>query len=526
MVAVFSGCFTSSHVDHIARRELIVHERNEPGVTEDTVIDAFTTVQKFAEVSEPVRLDASAVLTLASAHSRSLQTDRDTLYEAILELFAERRRLGLTTDLDLRYGVGISNDGDEDQSVDLEISETFVTGAELALTGTSSSEFEPTGDNDRVERLFRTNGALTLSQPLLDGAGYEASHTRLIQSEHAVIYALRAFALQRQDFAIETLRSFYDLIAQQTALANIELNTEQSTFLRERSEAMFQVQMAPYIDVLRSQQQELAAESRLSSASSALETDKRRFVVQLGLPVGTPLELIGDIPALRPLAAEKDQCISVGLDHRMEIRTGEDRQRDAERALRVARRGLLPDLNVFGRMRYVSNPEEDFPGGDFQDELTAGITMEVPLDKRDQRDLVKAAEIQLAAAQREVDRRRADVNIDVIDSVNRLTNLKRSVEIEEKNNEIADKRVRNAVLRFRSGELSNRDVVEAENELLETRNRLIDAMLDHEIERLRLLRNMGLLEVDAEGQVIENIERTEAAVPIFAEPVAIKLPGQ
>ena len=197
---------------------------------------------------------------------------------------------------------------------------------------------------------------------------------------------------------------------------------------------------------------------------------------------------------------------------------------DAERDLRVARNGLLPELNVFGRMRYVSDPEEDFPGGDFQDELTAGVSLEIPFDKRRQRDGVRRAEIQLAAAERAFDGQVANVHIGIIDNINSLHNFKRSVAIEQTNNEIAEKRVRNAVLRFQSGELSNRDVVEAENELLDTRNRLVEALLDHEIERLRLLRNMGLLEIDETGAMRELPPSTEGAIALFAAPSNPALP--
>lgn len=523
-VQMGTSCMSPKYTDQLARRVLDAHEKVEPGISRETVDDVFKGLQSYDAEQRVLRLDVQTVLELSARHSRYLQDIRDALYVTMLDLFEERRALGLTSDIDLRYGIGISDREDDDTDIDIELDETLASGARISLDLASQSEFEPSRDNDRVERLFRTNGAIHISQPVLEGAGYEASHARLIQAEHNVVYDLRKFALNRQDFAIDTLRGFYDLIAQQKALANIKVNTDQSTFLRERSEAMFKVQMAPYIDVLRSQQQELSAQSRLSRASSALETAVRRYVVELGLPVDVEVELIDDIPALRPFSAEEDACIDIALMNRMEIRTGSDRLDDAQRDVRVAKRGMLPELNVFGRMRYVSDPDEDFPGGDFQDEVTAGVSLEVPLDKRGRRDALKNAQIQLAAAERDFDGQVANVHIDVIDNINSLRNLHRSVQIEERNNDIAEKRVRNAVLRFQNGELSNRDVVEAENELLDTRNRLIEAMLDHEIERLRLLRNMGLLEINAEGRVAENVKKAGEGIKIFAEAVDVRLP--
>ena len=77
------------------------------------------------------------------------------------------------------------------------------------------------------------------------------------------------------------------------------------------------------------------------------------------------------------------------------------------------------------------------------------------------------------------------------------------MDIQRKTREIAEKRARNAQLRFKSGELSNRDVVEAENELLEARNRFVQAQTDYEVQRVRLFRNMGLMDVTPEGNMME-----------------------
>ena len=78
-----------------------------------------------------------------------------------------------------------------------------------------------------------------------------------------------------------------------------------------------------------------------------------------------------------------------------------------------------------------------------------------------------------------------------------------TVMIQKQNTTIAEKRARNALLRFKGGELSNRDVVEAENELLDARNAYSQALVDYELQRLRLLRNIGLLDVEANGDLRE-----------------------
>lgn len=492
-------------------------------VSDHTRDDALGALAPFLSSDEALQLNAQSVLELAFNHGRSLQTSREALFTQFLNLLGQRRALGLRVSGDGRYGIGLSSSDDEDTAVEINVQDRFASGAQLNLQGSSESAFEPTANNEGVERLFSTLATATLTQPILNGAGYTASHAELIQEERSLLYALRGFELARQDYAIEILEAYYGLIGQRAVLDNIRLNVEQSGFLQERSEAMFKVQMAPYIDVLRSQQQALAAETRLSSAEAGFETALRRFLVQLGVPPELQVAFTNDIPDMTPFVGALEPCVDIALDYRLEILTAENRLQDAERNHWVARNNLWPELNLFTRARVVSDPEMDFPGGDFSEELTAGLNIAIPFDQRSERDRVKAAEIVLAAADRNFDQQLANVRIDIIDHYNTLKNLNRKVEIERLNNEIALKRVRNAVLRFKNGELSNRDVVEAENGLLDARNALVQALIDHEIERLSLLRNMGLLDVTPSGRLLENIEKANGEATLFASPVHIDL---
>ena len=61
------------------------------------------------------------------------------------------------------------------------------------------------------------------------------------------------------------------------------------------------------------------------------------------------------------------------------------------------------------------------------------------------------------------------------------------------------KNLRIAELRFERGEIPNRDVVEANQALLDAQNALIDEQVAYEIARLQLLRDLGILFIDETG---------------------------
>ena len=168
-VQMGTSCMSPKYTDQLARRVLDAHEKVEPGISRETVDDVFKGLQSYDAEQRVLRLDVQTVLELSARHSRYLQDIRDALYVTMLDLFEERRALGLTSDIDLRYGIGISDREDDDTDIDIELDETLASGARISLDLASQSEFEPSRENDRVERLFRTNGAIHISQPVLEG---------------------------------------------------------------------------------------------------------------------------------------------------------------------------------------------------------------------------------------------------------------------------------------------------------------------------------------------------------------------
>jgi len=79
----------------------------------------------------------------------------------------------------------------------------------------------------------------------------------------------------------------------------------------------------------------------------------------------------------------------------------------------------------------------------------------------------------------------------------------RNVMIQKEATTIAQRKYEHSLMRFKAGEIPNRDVVEAQNELLSAKNAHVNALVSYELQRLALLRNVGLLDVMPDGRVIE-----------------------
>lgn len=512
-----AGCSTIRDPEPLVQKAVAAKADAVPTITTNVFNDAFRALDPSYQEGETLTISRDSALRLATQFSRELQTQREQLFLGGLSLLGTRRQFGIQYQGTLNYTFGVSGENANDSGrLELGAERILSPGSTLSVSGNTQSRIQETfgGRLEAAEdTVYRSALSGRLTQPLLAGAGYEASHEQYIQGERDLIYALRTFALARQDFVLTILDGYYRLLNQQKILANTRSNVEQSTFLRKRSEALFKVQMAASLDVLRSQQQELSALNQLSDAETNYDVALKRFLITAGLPVHLNLHVGGEFPQVEPITLDEQTCMEAALLLRMDFQTTGNQLEDAERRFRTASRGMLPQLDAFAAVSL--NSEEDalaFEDQDLQESTTAGLSLVLPLDQRDERDARKQAQISVLAARRQLQQRADTIQVDIMENFRRLGSLQNTVTIQAKNMEITDRRARNSLIRFKRGELSNRDVVEAENELLGARNAYAQARVDYELQRLRLLRNIGLLDVAADGTLVElDFESVRAA---------------
>lgn len=497
------SCLSTRRLDSDVRGVLSKETRRSMPAHTNTLVDAAATMSAERETRETVDVDLDGALRLATRFSRSLQDKRETLMVAGLDRLAALRQFGPQYSGTLGYALTRPEEGDDRRATTLGVkaSQLLPTGGKLSVGAEGTSSDGASGTNDTTTYTRTANAELR--QPLLSGAGYEASHADLIQSERDLVYQLRVFALERQDFAIAVMKSYYGLLIQGAVVGNTRQNVEQSTFLRRRSEALFRIRRAPSIDVLRSLQQELSASNALNRAEAQYDVERRKFLIELGLSPDITLGAKGEVPELRPLDLNLATCVTIALQRRLDLRTEEDKLEDARRALRVARRALLPKLDAVGKIEGSGSSEESFSEGDLKRVTTAGVEMELPFDKRPERDAVKRAMLGVAAAERSLTEKRDLIRVSIMDSFRTLEALRLGAGIEYRNTQLAQRQAEYAALRFRNGEADNRDVVDAQNQLLNAKNTYVQSLVQYEQQRVQLLRDVGLLDVAPDGTMVE-----------------------
>lgn len=469
-----------------------------------------------AESAEPALPDKPAarkfgvrdVMQLATKQSRDFQTQRESLYKTILGLTLTRYNFGPKFSGTISYLLANSTGpsggvGTGESTASVTGSQILPSGGTLSVTGSSSVSGEDGAGFDS-NRSFDSTISTTLTQKLWRGAGYEPSHEALTAAERGAVYSVRSFELFREDFTIQTLSKYYNLVSQRRSIDNQRRSLENFQFLRRRSEALFEVGRVPQLDVLRARQQELSAQNNLIQAEESYQSALNSFKIFLSLDPEEEIEIADETPQFVPVRVDEQSAIEAALANRLDFHTSKDKLADSQRALRLAKDGLRPDLDLTLSHTLGAPASDQFAAEPFLDQSwSAGLTLGLPLNRKSERNSYRIALLDLDQQRRSFDRDRDNLIEEVRGTLRRLRRSENTLEIQRMIIESEEKRLAVAQIRFQAGQIGNRDVVEAQQGLLSAQNSYIGDLVTYEIARIQLRRDLGTLFLDEDGMPVE-----------------------
>jgi outer membrane protein TolC len=450
------------------------------------------------QIEVPLIVGLTDALEIAAFHNRDLATRAETLILSAVALRNAQNDVGLRLAGSMSYLLQGGDDIDRtrDDGASLSLTELLPTGAEVSISGTANRG-RGNGDTPSTASGF---WEARISQPLLRGFGYDASHEALTDAEQQALYDVRDFDLSRQDLALRVQSDFYNLVAQQRVIANRESSLESYEALKKRSEALFEVGRASEIDKFRSTRDYLDAENALIDAQQEFDSRLDRFKILLGLDTEVEFEIANEIPEPIPLDVPIERIFDVALAGRLDLMTARDQVADAERRLRNREQDILPSLELEAVNRRSSDVERhlDDISAD-RDRYSVGLALELPLDRVRERGALRRARIELDRSRRNQALLEDQILADVRDSVRNLRSAENSYDIQTRIAVSEEKNVRIAELRFENGEISNRDLTDALGNLADAQDRLVREKANVATARLQLLRDAGLMFMKEDG---------------------------
>ena len=449
-------------------------------------------------------------LELGTKHNRNYQRRKETVYLSALGLTLARYDFAPIFSAEGAYNENAAREVIE-EGVDktTESSLPLKVGFNQLLRGGTRSMADFTTDFLQFFTQRRSPSRMTarVMQPLLRGRGYLVTMENLTQAERNVMYSLRDFVRFRQEFTVQVAEAYYRVLLNREFARNAFLGLESFRRNAEEGRAMFAEGRRSRSQLGQLEQAELSAESqwidRVRNYKQSLDDFKVR---QLGLSAAAPLVFdTQEVESLSILHPDLDlqSSVLVALASRMDLHTARDQAMDAARKVQVASNGLLPALDLALSGNLDSDPNEPLSFGWDRSSWDAVVNLELPLDRRSERNAYRASLIQFDQAVRQAQLEEDEIQLGVTEALRNLDQAKRQFEISEIGVKLGQQRVEEENLRSELGLGNARDFVEAQNDFINALNQRSSALVNHTIARLNFWSALGVLQVSDSGNWIE-----------------------
>lgn len=461
------------------------------------IIDDRTTTNRFV-----INLDKA--LDLAFEHSREFQTKKEQLYLSALTLTGARYEFSPQFVADATATITGSPNGSDVGEVNskLGVSQLLKTGGTLSASLGNDLVRYFTGKPDAIARNSAINTlSVDLTQPLLRGFGAnDPTVENLTQSARNVVYAVRQYSLDQQQFSVDVVGAYFNLLTQKNIVRNnyrdYTNRVELTRYLEARS-----VDRVRKIEVDDARNAELTSRTSYINSLASYLTSMDSFKTRLGLPISTALflddkdlnELIQE--GVTPVDVDPRAAFTICIQKQMDVLNAIDKFEDSKRKVRIAADQLKTGLSLFANATLASEGPDDYTNFDPQKvRYYAGLRLNLPVDRLRQRNSYRASlvsfESQLRSLSQTLDTYKDRIERGLRTMEQARLNYLNGVE----SLKVAERRVDNNAMLLEAGRFTIRDLREAQDSLILAQNNLQTTYTGYLNARLGLLLNVGVID--------------------------------
>ncbi len=497
------------------------------------------------EPNKALKISLIDALQIAAHNSPEYQTRKEDLFRVALALESERSRFWniysvtgssqITTD---------TTRGDTVTSVDTgataAVSRLFENGAALTTAlGIDLINLLTQGGASSLGLNFDTS----VSIPLLRGSSRYVVLEPLTQAERDVVYEIWDFERYKRTFAVNIATRYLAVLQQLDSLQNNKKNYEAAIQSSRISRRQGDAGRLTQIQVDLAVQRELQSRSGWISAQQRFENSLDAFKVLVGVPADSLIKLdpndlnplrergnkyvdamkkaykevaaetavAADAPVVLVPANKEDAgpyeideavAIKVALENRLDLRIANGAVFDAQRLVVVAADALRTGLTLNGSAQLSGddgNGGVSFRGGRY----SAGLAINLPIYRVRERNAYRNSLINLERTTRSVQSLEDQIKTAIRSELRALIESRESLRISAQSVVIAENSVANANLQLEAGRVQIRDLLDAQDALLQAQLGLTGAIVGYRTAELQLQRDLDLLRITKEGLLQE-----------------------
>ena len=475
------------------------------------------------ETTTPFQLSLIDALQVAAHNSRAYQSNKESVFRQALALDLERDAFRST------FSGALSSMWSSDKS-----SGERVSGLTQGAQGgwghqfNSGVAFATSISLDLVQLLTANRVSargvfadVSLTIPLLRGAGREIVTEPLQQAERDVLYAMWDFERYRRSFAVQVASEYLLVLERMNQFDTAYDNYQRLKASRQRARRLADAGRLPGIQVDQALQDELRARTRWVSSQQTSADRLDRFKLILGLPTDAVVELdrrlLTEFESPLALASAPSvsdpptQLLKTALMARRDLRVAQGRVHDCERAIRVAEDALRGDVTLFangrdGSSRSVATADADDAHLDpDRGTYSALLSIDLPFERTAQRNALRNRLIDCATSERDREELEDSIKYQVRSAWRGWQEAFEIIQIESQALKVAQRRVASTDLFLQAGRIQMRDLLEAQDDLVSAHNSLVGAQVQYRIRAMELKRDLGTLVVDPAGVWLEDV---------------------
>ncbi len=452
------------------------------------------------------KISLAQAVAMATAHNRDYQRQKEQLYLTALSLTGTRYQYALRWFGTIDGSYTDEKDNGDDVSFEAKggVDKTQLLDGVIVNTGIVFDWVRFLTGAPRTSLSSVLSGDVAV--PLLGAGAGKIARENLTQAERNVLYQIRAFNRYRKTFVVSIVTGYYRVLQRRDEVTNSKNNYKRAVESKQRLGMEAKAGRKKPYEVDQAEQRVLTAGDSYVRAQRRYEQQLDEFKITLSLPTDAEVELDqNELKVLEKIGISQpdytlDAAIETALLQRLDLANSTDSIDDAVRNFILAADGLGPQLNLTGSINVNSREKTDFSQLQFHEgAYQVGLDVDLPLDRKNQRNAYREALITLEWRQREYDNDMDEVKLDVRQAYRRLQEAAESYRIQKNSLKLAEKRVESTSLLLEAGRLRARDLLDAQDDLLKAQNSVTRALVDHAIAKLGFFRDVGVLQVRPDG---------------------------
>ncbi len=556
--------FTIEPASDTLRRRLLLDQHlpmrvpASAGSSDDQLIEQWPDEKYFSDrrktnnsaIKPPYKITLQDALEIAATNSRNYQSQKEVVFQTALRLDLERDDFRntwsgvvnslLSTDL----GTSTETMGILNQD-SLSVSKKFKNGSEfMGLLAVDLAKLLNGGRDGSTGIRLDTS----FSIPLLRGSSEFVVTEPLTQAQRDVVYSIYSFERFKRTFAVAIASDYLSVLQQLDRVDNAVENYTRVVSSTRRARRLADAGRLPEIQVDQSVQDELRARNSWISAVQSSEQTLDRFKMTLGLPTDALIQLDAsefdvllnseryaryleaqvldtdlsvppaDAPVVLvapsmddagPMEMPQTDAVLIALMNRLDLRIAVGEIVDAQRGVAIAADNLRADITLLGSASLGESRSLGSAGSnDAQLRTDRGfysllLGIDLPFERTRERNSYRNALINYEQTIRSLQDAEDSVKFDVRSVLRSMLESRETIKIQAESVRVAQRRVDSTDLFLQAGRAEIRDLLEAQNALNSAQDSLTNAVVNYRIGELELQRDLGVLEVSADGLWVE-----------------------